>query len=145
MQNKNIPEDIRKILNADIIKVSNDDDTGLGKDLQEIAKQMTSDINAFRFGNMSNENCGNDALLGAIADIPFCPDNVNKRYWFASRFRYHYSINRASIKSGYIQLFVDLASSLMGFRGALEWRSAGLSPVMGEEKNHSILDKIKKR
>lgn len=138
------------LLNGSIVRVDRSDDDNLGKDLQVIAKEMNKDSNVFRFGNTGHQNLGRLSLLGAIGDRPFyktkdSEGNVIKpRYAFVQSFLYHYSVNRSALKSGHAERFKELAGSLLGFKAMLEYRASGIRQDLGEDRKHSLLDKIKK-
>lgn len=128
---------------SDVFKVDDSNDS-LGNDLQEISRELTKDSNVFRFGNSNKLTVGLDSLLGAIGDKPYYNKNVRPRYEFIRHFRYHFAINNASIRSGQAERFKSIASSLLGFKAMLEYRSAGFQYNDDAEKKHSVLDKIKK-
>lgn len=133
---------IMEILDNSIVVDQSGSDDNLGKDLQEIAKQLTDDKNTFRFSNQSKRIIFEDSLLGAIGDIPVYDKKIKPRYAFVNSFRKHYHIGRASLKSGQADRYKDIAGSLLGFKGMLEYREAG---VQGEDtKKSSIVDRIKK-
>lgn len=141
-------EEFEKIMDIVENSVVVDDsyDDSLGKDLQEIANQLTNDKNTFRFSNYSKSILFEDALLGAIASRPNYKKDVKSRYSFLEAFRYNFHVGRGALKSGQVERFKDLASSLLAFRGALEWRNAGVSSEgFTEQKKSSIVDRFKKR
>ena len=134
-----LEDEVDKIIKNSSIKVIDNSDGGFGKDLQKIAEEFNKDSNVHRFGNISKMILAQDALLGAVGDKP------RDRYDFIRRFRFHYVVNTSAVKSGHAEQFREICGSLLAFRGALEWKQAGVN-VMGmeNEKNHGLLDKLKK-
>ena len=132
------------IFQPSIIKVKDKQEDTLGKDLQEITKELTNDENVLRFSNSQRNLIGYDSLLGAIGDYDLYKDDKEPRYTFIQRFRYHYAINRSALKSGQAERYKDLAGSLLGFKALLEYRHAGVRDPLLDEKKHSMVDKLKK-
>lgn len=149
IQNDNVVKNpIKKDLGSDIfssiVRIKDNSNDTLGKDLQEITKQFIDDKNVFRFGNIKNVDIGNDALLGAIGDKPRYDPTIKPRYEFVKYFRYHLSVNRSAVESRQADRFKDIVSSLLGFRSLLEYRSAGMSDPLNEKREHNLMDKLKK-
>jgi hypothetical protein len=134
---------LKRLLTVSNIKEVDDSGDTLGKDLQEISKELVKDSNVFRFGNMQSMFVFDDALLGAIADRPHFDKNTKDRYQFISSFRFHYAVNRGALKSAQAERFKDLAGSLLGFKAGLEYRGA-INPEEGDVKKQNILEKLKK-
>lgn len=135
-------DDILK--NIDLKMVDDTEDT-LGKDLQMIVKEYTADRNIMRFGYMEKRTIGHRSLLGAIADRPYYPTDVKPRYACCKSFLLNLAMNESAVKGVFADRFKDIAGSLMAFKSALEYRASGIGMGMEDsEKKHSLLDKIKK-
>jgi len=136
-------EVLKNLVNVSNVKEVVEGDDTLGKDLQEISKELTKDLNVHRFGNTNQLVVFEDALLGAIGDRPNYPTDIKDRYCFIRSFRYHYAVNRSALKSAQAERFKDLASSLLGFKAGLEMRGA-INEEEGSPKKAGILEKLKK-
>ena len=135
-------EKIKELLNKANIKIIDDNNDTLGKDLQEIAKHLTIDDNVFKFGNSNKLVVFEDACLGSIEDKPYYNRDVKQRYEFIKHFRYHYAVNRSALKMAQAERFKDLAGSLIGFKAGLEYRGA-VNPEGQDERKESLIEKIK--
>ena len=135
---KNDEDELINSLINDLKPVEDTSDT-LGKDLQVITKECVRPSNRFIFGFMDKQNCGWDALLATIGDKP------KDRYDFAAIFRYHYHTDRSAVKGQFFDKFKEIVSSIIGFRGMLAYREAGVrSDIMESEKKTGLLDRLKK-
>lgn len=134
---------IMEILDNSIVVDDSEGDDNLGKDLQEIAKEITNDRNAFRFSNVPKSLAFYDAELHAWGDVPKYEKDVKPRYSWIRSYQYHLHINLGAEKSGQADRYKDLASSLMAFGGSLQFREAGVQNDEGQKKS-SIIDRIKK-
>ena len=106
------------------------------KEITEIAKEYNAKENIYRFSNTKRENVFWDSLLATCGDVPDFADNVKPRYEFIKRFREHYHVNMKSVKAQHSQDFVKMVEGLLGFRGALAWKQAGVrSPDMMGQPN----------
>lgn len=139
---------LEDIFDRSIVEVPSGSEDTLGKDLQEIVKELRHPDNIARFGNQEKEKIGNMSLLDAIADVPNYPVGVKARYSFIRSFQKSYDIRRSAIKSEQVERFTKIVSSLLGFRGLLEYRSAGVRDsdlgLLGQDK-HNLLDKVIKK
>lgn len=136
-------EKLDMILKKSIVTLDQAQDDTFGKDMQEIAKELTDDRNTYRFSNMISMFVANDSMIGAVADVPYWNrKEMLGRYFIANRFRYHYHVNRASIRSGMADRYCSLAGNLIGFQGMLAYREAGVSE-MEDGKKRSIIDRIR--
>lgn len=134
---------LKRLVNVSNVKEVDQGDDTLGKDLQEISKELTKDGNVYRFGNTNVLVTFEDALLGAIGDRPVYDKGVKDRYNFVRSFRYHYAVNRSALKSAQADRFKDLAGSLISFKAGLEYRGA-INEEEGSPKKAGILEKLKK-
>lgn len=133
---------IMQIIENSIVVDEQGNDDNLGKDLQEIAKEITKDRNAFRFSNVPKAMAFYDAELHAWSDVPFYEKDVKPRYSWIKSYMYHLHINLGAEKSGQADRYKELAGNLMAFGGGLQYREAGIPQEEG--KKSSIIDRIKK-
>lgn len=140
---------LEEIFEGSVVNIPQQSDETLGKDLQEIVKELRHKDNIARFSDTEKEKIGSLALLDAIADRPDYPEGIRTRYSFCKSFLKSYDIRRSAIKSAQVERFTKIVGSLLGFRGLLEYRSAGVRDydiglTAGQDK-HSFLDKVLKK
>lgn len=135
-----------EILNNSVVVQSDITRDTLGKDLQEIVKEMTSEKNRFLLGHSLNNFIFEDSMLSAYADSIAESDDpeMQQLYLFITRFRLAYHTGRSSLKGRMADIFKEVTSSLMGFRGAIEWREAGVRDIDRAQEKRNIIDRIRK-
>lgn len=137
--------DYDKILKNSIVKIEDFKNNGLGEDFHEISKELTKDENTFRFSDTNKRTMPYDVLLATIQEVPNFPHNIKQRYTFIKVSRFNMAIYRSAIKSRQADRFKDIVSSLLGFKGMIEYRKAGVSnPLNEDDSKHSVMDNIKK-
>ena len=128
------------ITTENIVKLP-DERGGDFEDLVRIAKEYTSDRNIYKFGRsgLSHSSKFWRAVLFAYRGVP---TRGSRMKVFLDRFDYMYTILMSTKKQEHAENFKDIASALLGFRGALEWREAGVSEIAGEPERKRKIDKI---
>lgn len=114
-------------------------EAGGGSDFEDVVKitrEFNCDENVFKMGNTSRSNGLRfwDSVLATCSEVDNMDQNRKKRYSFMERFRYHYAIGKSAIKGGHADRYVDISDGLLGFRGAISYREAGVSNVYAEDE-----------
>lgn len=136
---------ILKILDSSVVVDDNSSDVGIGQDMKEMSGQITDDKNVFRFSNMPKIINFDHSMLMAIADKPNYPDDVKQRYSFLGSFLFHYNVGRGAIKGNLLDKYTEMVGSLIAFRGALEWRQAGVSDMQDNVANKKgFVDRLRR-
>lgn len=144
--NKKEFEKVMEIVeNSVVVDDSEEQRDDFGRDLLKIAQEVTDDKNTFRFGNLEKDRVFDSAILLAISERPNYNVDIRQRYEFLRYFMYYYNIGRSAIMGNFIDKFKDIISSLLAFRGALEWRHAGTMSDYQFSPNESnkMIDRLK--
>lgn len=134
---------IMEIIDNSIVVEPDGEDDNLGQDLRLIAKELVAEENTFRFSATNKMVLFEDSLLGALGDVPDYDKKVKPRYNFIKSFRRHYHIGLSAVKSGQAERYKDIAGSIIGFQGSLQYREAGV-PVMEDDKKKGIVDRLRR-
>lgn len=141
---KKIKSVLSGMLDGSIVASDEASKDTLGKDLQEIMKLFVDKENRILLGHTLPEFIFYDSMLYSYAESIEEDENHKHLFKFICDFRFMYHTERSALKGNMNKAFSEIASALMGFRGAIEWREAGIRDTFQEQKSSSFIDRLRR-
>jgi len=136
-------DQIKSILSKSIV-VDTEQGDSLGREFVAMAKEYTKPENRYLFGHTTQMFIFEDSMLEAIATSCVKDPDLKELGEFIQSFRFNYHTGRGAIKGQMRQSFTEFGSSLLAFRGALEWRNAGIRDQNMDPEQRNLWDRLKK-
>ena len=138
---------VDKKMIEDSIMTLPDENVGSGyEDFYKITSELTKDENVFKFGNVGRTGQFWRCLGKTVAEYDLVKKVYPKRkgrYILLDRFMYNQAVDGSSRNGELASKYIQMSGDVLGFRGALQYREAGVMPYdQGMDRKRTLKERI---